>query len=204
MIKRNFIIIILIISLISLISSNFSNLSYQDRLKLAAAYYKVSQYYFSVGDQKKGNDFLKVAKYLDPVNYNKPLPQKGELKKYTKSDFINIILKTKNLLDNYDYNSLTNYVSYPCYKISNNFEILDKEDFNKTLEYVFNKYTNLFSENEENYSILNYNELTEKFNFIPLIYEEDDIFVFIKNENSTLLFILRGFGPNYKIVGINF
>ncbi|MCX8059261.1 MAG: hypothetical protein N3A58_07590 [Spirochaetes bacterium] len=201
--KKYFLFIFLFI-MVLFFSSNFSNISYSDRIKLAVAYYKVSQYYFSVGDQKKGNDFLQVAKYLDPVNYNKPLPQKDVLKKYTKQDFINIILKVKENIEKFNNKELGNYISYPCYKITNNFEILEKEDFNKTLEFVFNKYSNLFSDKEDNFSILNYNELSEKYNFIPLIYQEDDIFVFIKKENNTLLFILRGFGPNYKIVGINF
>jgi|YNPMSStandDraft_2_1061718.scaffolds.fasta_scaffold00006_38 hypothetical protein len=197
-------LLLLTLSFIIFLSSNFSNLSYNDRVNLAIAYYKVAQYYFSTGDTKKGNDFLKVAKYLDPVNYNKPLPQKEELKKYTKDDFINLIFNVKDLILSKKNENIENFISFPCYKLTNQFQILEKDQFIETLEYVFNETTNLIPQNRDNFTVFSYNELTEQYNFIPLIYEENDIFVFIKNEKKNLLFILRGFGPNYKIVGINF
>jgi len=197
-------LLLLTLSFIIFLSSNFSNLSYNDRVNLAIAYYKVAQYYFSTGDTKKGNDFLKVAKYLDPVNYNKPLPQKEELKKYTKDDFINLIFNVKDLILSKKNENIENFISFPCYKLTNQFQILEKDQFIETLEYVFNETTNLIPQNRDNFTVFSYNELTEQYNFIPLIYEENDILVFIKNEKKNLLFILRGFGPNYKIVGINF
>ena len=102
------------------------------------------------------------------------------------------------------FENIENFISFPCYKLTNQFQILDKDQFIETLEYVFNETTNLIPQNRDNFKVVSYNELTEQYNFIPLIYEENDIFVFIKNEEKNLLFILRGFGPNYKIVGINF
>ncbi len=176
----NFLLIgLLVVSVIG--NTDINELSRTDRIKLAQSYYRVAMYYYNNDDKKKGDEFLDMAKSIDPQNFE----SNSIGKDFNNTDYIDLV---KNLSNE---DNLDKICSYPIYKYDKTITLNDKDSFlNLHLsEIKDNKFTNI--------------ELVEK-NYaetFKLTFAETDKVYKAETESQIFYFQIRNFGNYIKLIG---
>jgi len=200
-----FLFFILLISIFFVSSSNpFASLTSNQKILLAASYYKVALYYYDKGDTQKGDEFKNVARYLDPNFQSREI----DLSFTNKLTDEQIEQKVKESRDNADKvierffkdsSQRLAILSYPVYNL-NSSDLYSKENIDTLL--AMEPINSLFSKDIKIIPTT-YEKASQLSSFLPLVYlPEDLIFIVTDADNQELLVVLeRQFGLNIKIIG---
>ena len=200
-----FLFFILLLSIFFVSSSNpFASLTSNQKILLAASYYKVALYYYDKGDTQKGDEFKNVARYLDPNFQSREI----DLSFKTKLTEEQIEQKVKESRDNADKvierffkdsSQRLEILSYSVYNL-NSSDLYSKENIDTLL--AMEPINSLFSKDIKIIPTT-YEKASQLSSFLPLVYlPEDLIFIVTDSNNEELLIVLeRQFGLNIKIIG---
>ncbi len=204
LVKKSTIIAIFLIIFILFFSASkpFANLTINQRIILAQAYYKVALYYYNNNNKEKGDAFKSVAHYLDPnfepreINLSKPLSEE-EVEK--------LIEKTKenalNFVKEFFKSSEKSYLSYPVYNLASA-DLFSEETIDVLLEIdIIKQFFGKIVEVKK----VEYEKAKNLSSFLPLVYmEEDDLIYLIQEENkeNMVIILIRNFGFELKIIGL--
>lgn len=195
-----FFILLLIFCFISF-SNPFSNLTTNQKILLAQAYYRVAIYYYDHNNKEKGDAFKSVAHYLDPnfvkkeVSFETRLLTDEEIEnrinqaRENTPSFIKDFFKTKNKTD----------LSYPVYNLATADLFTDE-----TIDVILSvTEINQFFSSDFEISKVEYEKASNLSSFLPLVYLEDDLLYVVHNQNSENMVVLlvRNFGIKLKIIG---
>lgn len=195
----SFIVLILFLFISS--TNPFANLTKNQKIILAQAYYKVALYYYSQNNKEKGDAFKSVAHYLDPNFVQKEfsitqgpigdedIKNRINQIKENADQFIKVFFRTKE----------KNYLSYPVYNLKTA-DLFTDESIDALLnieqiEYFFN--------NDFIIQKVEYENATKLSSFLSLVYLEDDLIYILhdKNNEKILILLIRNFGLDLKIIG---
>ncbi|MFN3411420.1 MAG: hypothetical protein ACK4YF_04595 [Exilispira sp.] len=193
--------IVLILFLFISFTNPFANLTKNQKIILAQAYYKVALYYYSQNNKEKGDAFKSVAHYLDPNFVQKefsliqgPLDDeevKNRINKIKENadQFIIEFFKTKE----------KNYLSYPVYNLKTA-DLFTDESIDALLNIEQIEY---FFSNDFIVQKTEYENAAKLSSFLSLIYLEDDLIYILhdKNNEKILILLIRNFGLDLKIIG---
>ena len=182
-------------------SNPFSNLTLNQKILLAQAYYKVALYYYDKGDKEKGDAFKSVAHYLDPNFTPKEISfiQEPLTDEQIEAKINEAREKAPSFIEDFCKKKEKNYLSYPFYNLltadlfteENIDALLNIEDIN----YYFNKNFEI--------SKVEYSKVINLSSFLPLVYLEDDLIYVVhdKDSDKMVVLLIRNFGIELKIIG---
>ncbi len=201
-VKFLIILISILVLLIFISSSNpFQNLTLNQKILLAQAYYKVALYYYNNNDKQKGDAFKSVAHYLDPnfapkdvVFSNEPL---------TDEEIENKIKEAKEsspkFISDFFTNKEKSSLSFPVYNLATA-DLFNEETIDALLEIDQIKQ---FFGHKLKITEVEYEKSSNLSSFLPLVYLEGDLLYVVHSEDSDqiVIILIRNFGIELKIIG---